>query len=479
MTSKNLSNILYGDQFLTARVPGRTEILQPPNPLPALADPADAVRKALHDPIDHDPVSSLVGRGSRVTIAFDDPVIPQTPMKKPDFREVAISVLLEELEKSGVAQRDIRLICANALHRKFTNGELTTILGEKIPLRFGPNRLYCHDAEDQDNLVHLGETERGFEIVLNRAVLESDQLFYVNISSVPFAGGWKSIMVGLSSFQSIRHHHRPFKGASGKSVMDARRSAFQKLLWEMGSVVDEELGKANKRLFTIESVLNTSRPQEVVAVYAGHIPSVHEKTLDTLYEQQVVEVPEQFDVGIFGIPDQAYYANLSSINPILVRNQALSYSFGLYHKRPLIGEGGIAIFTHPCLRQFHPLNHPSYMELFDRILPELQDPYEIWDLYAEDFSHRPEYIHKYRYGYAYHGVHPLILWGQGAFAFRHLNRIFLAGAEDPDVARLIGFEPFETVEDALAEAEATLGKDCSIVHMPMPPMYIPSVGGDS
>ncbi len=36
-----------------------------------------------------------------------------------------------------------------------------------------------------------------------------------------------------------------------------------------------------------------------------------------------------------------------------------------------------------------------------------------------------------------------------------------------------------TVEDALAEAEATLWKDCSIVHMPMPPTYIPSVGVDS
>ena len=200
--------------------------------------------------------------------------------------------------------------------------------------------------------------------------------------------------------------------------------------------------------------------------------------MDTLYEQQVVEIPQQYDVGIFGIPDQAYYANLSLINPILVRNQALSYSFGLYHQRPLIREGGIAIFVHPCLRQFHPFNHPSYIELFDRILPELRDPYEIWDFYAEDFSHRPEYVHKYRYGYAFHGVHPLILWGQGAFAFRYLNRIFLAGAQDSEVAHRIGFEPVETIETAIAEAEATLGKDCSIAYVPMPPMYIPSVGAD-
>ena len=476
MPTKELTNIVYGNQLLTAKVPGRTEVLSPPPPLPPLSDPAAAVRNALHHPMDHDSISGLVGPGSKVTIAFDDPIIPQIPMKRPDFREAAITVLLEELDKLGVARNDIRLICANALHRKFTNRELSTILGEKIAFGFGPNRLYCHDAEDRENLISFGETHRGFEIFLNRAVVESDQLFYVNISSLPFHGGWKSIMVGLSSYQSIRHHHRPFRGASGKSVMDAKRSSFQKLLWEMGDLVEAELARDNKRLFTIESVLNTAHPQEVVAVCAGHIPSVHEKTLDTLYEQQVVKVSEQADVGVFGIPDQSYYANLSLINPILVRNQALSYSFGLYQKQPLIREGGIAIFTHPCLRQFHSMNHPSYMELFDRVLPELQDPYEIWDFYAEDFAHRPEYVHKYRYGFGFHGVHPLILWGQGAFAFRHLSRILLAGAKDFETAKRIGFEPFETVEEALAEAEATLGTDCSIVFPPMPPMYIPSVG---
>jgi hypothetical protein len=478
MAANKEVQIVYGNQMVKVDLPGRSKILRSPAPLPPLSDPVEAIRRSLYHPVDHDPISDLVGPGSKVTIAFDDPVIPQIPMKRPDFRELAITVLLEELEKLNVAPSDVRLICANALHRKFTNRELSTILGDKIALRFGPSRLFCHDAEDRENQVFLGETQRGLEIELNRAVIESDQLFYVNITSLPFHGGWKSIMVGLSTFRSIRHHHRPFRGASGKSVMDAKRSSFQKLLWEMGDVVEKELARENKRLFTIESVLNTAQPQEIIAVHGGHIPSVHEKILDRLYEQQVVEVPEQADVGVFGIPDQAYYSNLSKINPILVRNQALSYAFGLYHKRPLIRQGGIAIFAHPCLRQFHPLNHPSYIELYDRILPAIDDPYEIWDLYAEDFAHRPEYVHKYRYAYGFHGSHPLILWGQGAFAFNHLSRIFLAGAQDREAARRIGFEPFNKVEEAIAEAESTLGTDCSIVFAGMPPMYIPSVGKD-
>ncbi len=472
MVEKIVSNIAYGDAFITADLPERTKVLQSLEPLLPLENPEKAIKEALYSPIAHDPISNLVGPKSKVTIAFDDPVIPQIPMRKPDFREMTITILLEELEKLGVKRQNVRLICANALHRKFTNGELSTILGPRIPLVFGPSHLYCHDAENRENLVFLGETERGFEVEVNRAVLESDQFFYVNITSLPFHGGWKSIVVGLSSYRSIRQHHRPFRGASGKSVMDAKRSSFQKLIWEMGVVVEKELSKLGRRIFTIESVLSTAQPQELIAVFAGNIPDVHERTLDVLYKQQVLSIPKQTDVAIYGIPNQVYYANLSKINPILLRNQALSYAFGLYHNKPLVREGGIAIFVNPCLRQFHERNHPSYIEFFNEVLPIMQDPYDIWDLYSEDFAHRPEFIHKYRYAYGFHGVHPLILWGQGAFPLRHLGRAFLAGAKDFEVARCIEFEPFATVEEAVAEAESTLGKDCEITYLPMPPMFI-------
>jgi len=230
--------ILSGDRYMAATLPERTHILRAPPPLPALADLEEAIRDALTYPINHEPIRKLVRPTSRVAIAFDDPVIPQIPMQKPDFREVAITILLEELDKAGVPRHHITLVCANALHRKFSTGELATILGPKLTQAFGPSHLFCHDAEDRDSLMDFGETQRGFEIELNRIVADADQLFYVNVTSLPFHGGWKSVIVGLSSYRSIRHHHRPFRAASGKSVMDAKRSSFQKLLWEMGSIVE-------------------------------------------------------------------------------------------------------------------------------------------------------------------------------------------------------------------------------------------------
>ena len=112
------------------------------------------------------------------------------------------------------------------------------------------------------------------------------------------------------------------------------------------------------------------------------------------------------------------------------------------------------------------------MEVYERLLPYERDPVALWELYSEEFAHRPEYVHKYRYGFGFHGAHPFILFGQGLYGLNHASRVLLAGARDREAARRLGFEPFDSVEDAIAEAEATLGKDCSITYPDMKQNFI-------
>jgi len=477
MTEDNIYRIPYGDGTLMAELPKRTRIIrQETRPLPRLTDPAKAVRAALNSPIAHEPLSTLVSPKSRVTIAFDDPIGFVPIQREPDFRGLAIRVILEELDKLGVKDSNIRLICAVGLHRKWTIRELSSILGEDLPYRLGPSRLRNHDAEDRENLVFLGETDRGQEVEVNRALIDSDQVIYVSNPWSPFNGGWKSAVVGLGSFRSIRHHHRPFPKASGKSTMDAKRSAFPKLLNEMGKIIEKELAKKGRRFLIIEGAMNNAYPQEVVQVVAGHPPEAHEKTLEILQRQHVVEVKGQSDVVVYGMGNNRDpYSKMSLVNPILVRNLGMSYSFGLFQNIPLVKKGGVIILVHPCNKQFDPVKYPSYVEMFEKLIPETQDPFELWDLYAEEYAHRPEFVHKYRYGFGFHGVHPLILWGQGAYGFRYLGKVFLAGAMDFEVARLLGFEPFSTMEEAIGEAERLIGKDCSIAYPEMHDSFICNV----
>jgi len=468
-------DVVCGDEVVKVKFPERTRFL-PDKPIysrPPLKDLEGAIREALANPIAHDPIPKLVGKGAKVTIAFDDPAME--PTKPPGFRALCIKILLEGLDKAGVDRHDIKLVCANALHRKWTRTELAPIVGDEISILWPPQRLYCHDAEDQENLVFLGETDRGFEVEVNRVVTDSDLLIYVNITSIPFSGGWKSIVVGLSSFRSIRHHHRAFPYASGKSVMDPKKSSFQKLLWEMGAVVEKHLAEKGRRIFSIESVANQSSPPEVVAVYAGHTPQVHEYTLEVLQELQVFDVEGQCDVAVYGVPNDSGYSRYSYINPLLVAEEGFEYSYSMFQNKPLVREGGIVILANPCKNQFDEIHHPSYPEFYHRLLSISKDPYELWSLFAEDFAHRPEYVHKYRYGHGFHGVHPFFMWNSHGAPKRHVSAVFMAGVQDFDVVRHLGFEPFATVEEAIAETGERLGRDCSITHHAMPPKSIARV----
>ncbi len=475
MKATKKEKLLYGDEWIDISLPERARVIraQPTGSPPPIQDLDRAIREALANPIAHDPIPKLVGKGAKVTIAFDDPGGSLT--KPPDFRQLTIAILLEELQKAGVDLHDIKLLCANALHRKWTRSELAPVVGERISVLWPPQRLYCHDAEDKENLVFLGETARGFEVEVNRAVTDSDLFIYINITRIPFSGGWKSVAVGLSTFRSIRHHHRPFPFASGKSVMDPKNSSFQKLVWEQGAVIEKHLAEKGRRIFSVESVANDGNPPEITAVFAGHTPDVHVHTLEALSGMQVIDVKGQSDVAVYGVSSATGYAHNSFTNPLLVADQGFEYTYGMFQNMPLARPGGILILAHPCTYQFDDLHHPSYREFFDRLLPISLDPYELWNLFSDDFAHRPEYIHKYRYGYGFHGSHPFFMWNTRGAPSRHLGSMFLAGAKDFDVARKMGFEPFATVEEAIAEAENRLGADCSITFHAMPPISIARV----
>ncbi len=469
--------IPYGDSTIGAELPERTRVIRQTNkPLPALPDPAQAVRDALNSPIAHEPLSKLVSSKSKVTIAFDDPIAYVPQEKQPGFREVAIKVLLEELNKLGVDPYNIRLVCAGGLHRMWTPSELATILGDELVSRTSVSRLFNFDAEDKDNLVFLGETKRGQEVEVSRLVTDSDQLIYVSHPWVHFNGGWKTVVVGLGSWRLMRHHHRPFAKASGKSVLDPKRSAFPKLLNELGAVIERELAKKGRRVLVVEGTMNNKATQELVQVVAGHPPEAHEKGLEIMDKQLVVDVKGQSDVVVCGMDNKRDpYSKLSFINPILVRNLALSYTYGLFQNVPLVKPGGILIVCHPCPRQFDALKYQPYVELFEKVLPQTKDAIEIWDLYAEEYAHRPEFVHKYRYGYGFHGSHPLIIYGQGIYGLNYLSHVFLAGATDFEAARRVSLTPFASVEEAIAEAENIMGKDCSITYLDMPQPFICNV----
>ena len=48
-----------------------------------------------------------------------------------------------------------------------------------------------------------------------------------------------------------------------------------------------------------------------------------------------------------------------------------------------------------------------------------------------EFARNPTYTHMYRYGNAYHGVHPFYMWYWGEPARQHVGRVIAPDAKNP------------------------------------------------
>lgn len=500
-----------GESFERHRLPVGTTVVYPNDPLPAIADRRAAINHALDHPEGTDPLNAQLSPGMKVTVAFDDVSLPVPRMARPDIRQTIIEIVIERLERAGIS--DIELICAICLHRRCTPAELKYFVGPEVFRRFWPNRLYNHDAEDPDGNTYLGKTETGEEVELNRRAVESDMLIYVNVNLVAMDGGHKSVPIGLATYRSVKHHHNAAMLLHESSYMDPPRSNFHRSCERMGAVVRKHVN-----IFTIETTLNgdgfpsvltfmTKREQNwnmidrvgyhgmrlslsalprplrrkaynalpgayrLAGIHAGETEAVHAKTLANVVEHQLVQVPQQYDIIIVGIPSLGPYNVGAVMNPILVRCMAQGYYFNFYRNRPLLRKGGVMILLHPLENSFHKIYHPSYKDFFEDLLPQTTDPKELEQKFEKSYAENERYIDLYRNSYAYHGVHPFYMWYWGAHGAAHISKVIAVNPTSKLAARRLEYEIAPTLSAAISKAKEIKGDQASLCYFHCPPIF--------
>jgi nickel-dependent lactate racemase len=441
----------FADRSVQVELPDRTQVVKASQSNAGIEPAADepmTLRGALAKPLGMPRIGKLVRPSSRVLIAFDDPTVPSYG----PIRRLAVEGVLAELEASGVADDQVTLVCANALHRKWTHEELAVGLGEEIVRRFA-KRLKCHDAEDTSQLIDLGKTPEGYDVEVNSLVADCDLTVYVNAGyHLGFGGGWKSVCVGLSTWKSIRWTHTP----DGMS-MSLNKNRMHAVFDCMGRHLEEELGK---RIFKIETVL--ANAHRAGHVFAGGVDETRQAALAVLsaVHQPRRAAGEPADIVIYGVPAWSPYAAFAAMNPILTLiSSGLGYLGGYIEA---LGKPGCSvILATPCPNEWDMEHHPAYREVWDRVLCESRDPYEISARWIDEFATRTDYIEQYRNAVAFHPVHA-ILATHPLKRLRHAGRVYVAGAQDPAVPAHLGFEPTSDVEEALAAAEAIHGHNCAV-----------------
>lgn len=502
--------LFSGEDFLLEDLPVGTRVLFPRPPMEGVPNRKAAIRWAINHPESMDPLHALLAPGMKVTIAIDDISLPLPPMVTPDARQSVLEVVLELLADSGVD--DVHLIIANALHRRMTEAEMRRMVGSKIHDAFYPDRYYNHDAEDPDGMVILGTTDHGEEVQLNRRAAESDLLIYVNLNFVPMNGGPKSVATGLTGYKGVQAHHNPKTIRESESYMEPKTSRLYDSNTRINAVIQKHL-----KVFHIETAINNRMfagptaflgkreedyteadrlkfqamrfalskmprqvknkvlmqvpaPYEVTGVHAGATEPAHQKILELCWKQYSVPVQGQSDIVVFPIPYISPYNINALLNPLLLQVMGLGYFFNLNRGIPLVKKGGVLILCHPAFDAFDPDQHPSYIEFFNRLLPETRDAVKLSHKYEKEFAENPSYVHLYRKGNAYHGVHPFYMWYWGENGRQHVGKVIVAGAENNHVPALMGWERTDTLTEAIEQARGFMGRSASVTVVKTAPV---------
>ena len=166
---------------------------------PGLTD--EELRDRLRHPIGTAPLAEMARGADRVLIVTDDNT-RQTPLSR------LLPMIVDELARAGVPESGIEFLIGLGTHRAMTEEEIRQKFGEEIPRRFP---VVNHAWSDPNSLVSLGSSGLGFEVLVNRAVLETD--FLVTVGSIiphataGFSGGPKSIMPGICGEVTIEATH--------------------------------------------------------------------------------------------------------------------------------------------------------------------------------------------------------------------------------------------------------------------------------
>ena len=494
-----------GEGLRLESFPLGTRVVYPPESLPGLRDVDAAIASALEHPHNSEPLRALLRPGMRLTIAFDDLSIPLPPMRPPDIRGRVIEQVLTLAAAAGVD--DVVLVAANALHRRMTGAEIRRIVGERVYRSFWPDALSNHDAEDAANLLHVGVTDMGEDVEINRRAAESDLLVYVNVNLVAMDGGHKSVPVGLASYNSLRHHHNSTTMVHSRSFMDPEHSALHSSATRMGRLLARHL-----RIFTIETTLNNQtfpasmpflvkrewewsvRDQAMAYATARGLPLLPAPARRKVFRDLVADyaadrgarrrdrgrarahprggappaarrgarakrrpgagsalpLPVQREFG--DEPDSGDVPGPGLLLQHVPRAAAGAPGRGIDCLPPGAAGSSPRCTTRPTSTSSRRCWRKAPTRRRSRRSSKSSTPTDPW------------YIHLYRTSHAYHGVHPFYMWYWGAHALDHLEEVVWVGGDRRACARM-GFRSATTLHDALRNG-LRLRRVVPVHHLP-------------
>jgi lactate racemase len=397
-------------------------------PVPPLTDVPAAIQAALDHPVGSAPLREIAKPGDRVCIVFTD-----ITRASPDH--LLVPALLRELEKAGVRNEDITLLCGIGMHRASTQDEKVTKLGAEIVARY---RVIDNEPQNPAALVDLGVTPGGVPVQAHRAAVEADWLIATGIVEphqyAGYSGGRKTLAVGAAGEALIAHTHGPtFVDHPGTRLGQIEGNPFHE-------AITEAARRANLR-FIVNVVLDDDK--HILRVTAGDTELAFQDLVR--FAKSVYEVPitKQYDIAIGGVgfPKDANLYQAS---------RAPSYLF--FAPVPVVRKGGFFIIPARCEEGAGAGVGEQRFLAAMRDAPNVQ--------FILDDARK-------------NGYPP---GQQRAFVMAKVledSNVIIVGSECPNLVRDCKMIPAATMDEALQIASAQLGPACDVLIVPHAMLTLP------
>ncbi len=297
--------LLYGKTRLPVRFDDRWEvtvIAKPP--MPVLANPSVAVRRALAAPVASAPLAELAHDKTTACILICD-------ITRPVPNGLFLRPLIETLLAAGMDARNIHVLVATGLHRPNEGDELASLVGD--PWVLDRVSVANHDARNDAEHVDLGVTSvHGSPVKLDRRFVSADLRIATGLVEPHFmagySGGRKVVAPGIAHADTIRTFH------SAKFMEHPQAAPCQLTdnpLHEEQLAIMAMLGD----VYALNTVIDDER--RLSFVNFGEIVASHLAAVAFAEDYLTVPVPRRFRTLVTsaaGFPlDQTYYQTVKGM----------------------------------------------------------------------------------------------------------------------------------------------------------------------
>jgi len=272
----------YGDEDLALEFPDTWDVeLFNMKDAPEISK--EEIETSINRPIGSPTLKEIAQGKQNAVIVVED-------ISRPTSMEIILNFILSQLNIVGIDDENITIIYALGSHRPLDRRDSIKKLGKSIV-----DRVNIENHHPYENLIYLGESEKGTPIYLNKTYHNADLKVAIG-TVVPhplagYGGGAKIVLPGISGIETLYANHvLAVKGSSGGIGF----------VTEMRKDIENVCKKVGLD-FSI-NIVSTMR-RRIAGIFAGHFIDAHRKAMELAKEIYSTEIPTNLnlDIGFFNL----------------------------------------------------------------------------------------------------------------------------------------------------------------------------------